>query len=802
MRRNTGSAVAKRATAVAVLSCVAASTLFTNSIAHAAYTASRLVSGLNQPVLVTQAPGDANGLYIVQRAGSGGTVGDIVRYDYSTHVTSPFFNVSGSLVQDGGLLSLAFHPDYATNGLFYTTSLVGNVDRLEEYKTPAGGGTPTLQRTLLTYTNPATQHTIDWVGFKPGASGAERNYLYVTAGDGGIQADGSNGTFTNRGQDLTTTMGKILRLDVTPGAADAYPADANKNFAIPVSNPFVSDTTGKLKEIFASGLRNPWKASFDRGTGDLYLGDVGFNTKEEIDFLKNDANFNGGADFGWAKREGSIPNPVTAFAGAQGTSLNPIFEVNHGTFSSVTGGYVYRGPIADLQGKYIFGDFNSGKVYALNFDRNTDPTTFNGSTAGVTGVTDITTLINSLIAANGGGGPITGLVSFGEDAHANLYLVSIGTGNIFNPALGTGSVFALNPLPESSIYTWAADANGGLPLATNWQYENAPPSVAGPTALFGNAITASRTITLTAGQTLGSVKFDSAFAYTLSGTGTLTLDRASLSPTIQVVQGNHTIDAPVVFNKSGTLDVANGTSLTLSNTLTTAGVGLIKIGNGSATTRGLHATSLAVNGGKLSLVAPTPADGTSVVGTLDVSTGATLNLNDNALIVDYASTSPLVALTAAVKDGRITADALAAQPSIYTIGILDTAAVSGITSFGGASVDGTSILATLTFKGDGNLDHKVDFGDLLTLAKNYAQAGRTMAQGDVNLDGSVDFTDLLALAKNYGMGATAPATADLSQLDARFAADWTLAQALAPEPATLAAAISITVLGVRRSRRR
>lgn len=427
--------------------CLALAVTFASfRTASAVYVAKRLVTGLNQPDSIAAAPGDNDNLYIVERAGAGGTLGDIVRYNKTTGTTTAFLNVSGSLVQDGGLLSLTFHPDFQTNGLFYVTSLVGSTNMLEEYKVPSGGGTPTKTRTLLQYDNPRTQHTIDWVGFKPGATGDERNYLYLTTGDGGIQADEAG--FTNRGQDATLDFGKVLRLDVNPSAPDAYPSDPNKNFAIPAGNPFVNDNTGKLKEVFATGFRNPWRASFDRTTGDLYVGDVGFNSQEEVNFLKNDANFSSGKDFGWARREGVGPNPVAAFAGPQGGSVNPILDVPHPDFTSITGGFVYRGPIAQLYGKYLFGDFVSSKIYAINFDRDTDPNTFDGVTAGISNFQDLTPTINALIALNGGGGPISGLVSFGEDNDGNLYIVSMGTGNIFNPTLGTGSIFVLNAIPE------------------------------------------------------------------------------------------------------------------------------------------------------------------------------------------------------------------------------------------------------------------------------------------------------------------------------------------------------------------
>ena len=442
--------IVSRRAAVSALCVLAVCAI--NASADAAYVAKKLVGNLNQPTFVTAAPGDDNNLYIVQRAGTNNTVGDIVRYNRSSGITSPYFNVPGSLVQDGGLLGMTFHPDFQTNGLLYVTSLVGSQSKLEEYQVAGGGqtgGTPAFRRTVLEYANPRTQHTIDWIGFKPGATGAERNVLYVTTGDGGVQADSSNGTWVNNGQDPTTVMGKMLRLNVDINAPDAYPADATKNFAIPADNPFVPDASGKLKEILHTGFRNPWRASFDKQTGDLYVGDVGFNTKEEIDFVRNDATFLASRDFGWGKREGTIPNPIAGIGAPSPGSINPIFEVAQDSFQSMTGGFVYRGPVAELQGKYIFGDFNSGKIFGFDFDRNTDPATFNGFSAGISGVQDMTAIINALIASNGGGGPITGLVSFGEDNAGNLYLVSIGTGNVFNPPLGTGSIYTIIPEPAS-----------------------------------------------------------------------------------------------------------------------------------------------------------------------------------------------------------------------------------------------------------------------------------------------------------------------------------------------------------------
>jgi len=299
------------------------------------YVAQRIATGLNQPTEVVQAPNDNTDLYIVQRLQTVGfttTSGGIIKYDPTTQTSTTFLNLSSGIqnVQDGGILSMAFSPNYATNGLFYVASLVGSGSttcRVDEYK--VNGSAVSLNRNILTYTNLAPTHSVDWLGFQPGGN---PNYLYITTGDGGVEANISG--FQNYSQNLSSEYGKLLRIDVA--GADAFPSDPNKNFAIPSDNPFVS-TAGALPEIYASGLRNPFRASFDRQTGDLYIGDVGFNNEEEVDFLKHGVN--AGPDYGWAKREGTLQTPVSGVGGAQGSSINPIYQYAHNGAKDITGGF-------------------------------------------------------------------------------------------------------------------------------------------------------------------------------------------------------------------------------------------------------------------------------------------------------------------------------------------------------------------------------------------------------------------------------------------------------------------------------
>jgi glucose/arabinose dehydrogenase len=425
------------------------------------YVVQRIATGLNQPTAVVQAPNDNTDLYIVQRlqrAGISTTSGGIIEYNPTTQTSTTFLNLSSGLqnVQDGGILSLAFSPNYATNGLFYVASLVGNGSttcRVDEYED--NGGVITLNRNILTYANLAPTHSVDWLGFQPGGN---PNYLYITTGDGGVEANVTG--FQNYSQNLNSEYGKLLRVDVS--GADAFPSDPDKNFAIPADNPYVS-ASGALPEIYASGLRNPFRAGFDRQTGDLYIGDVGFNHEEEVDIFQHGNK--SGPDYGWAKREGTIqtPDAVSGIGGPQGSSINPIYQYAHsGISKDITGGFVYRGPISQLDGQYLFADYETNQIFSMSgFDPSSDPATFNGANGTVT---DITSTVNSLIAGAPSGTTIHRITSFGEDNAGNLYIVAFTNSNSGgnNPALGTGELYELLAVPEPATIALIASGIGLL----------------------------------------------------------------------------------------------------------------------------------------------------------------------------------------------------------------------------------------------------------------------------------------------------------------------------------------------------
>ena len=257
------------------------------------------------------------------------------------------------------------------------------------------------RQNLLDIPKPGQYHNGGWIGFSP-----KDGYLYVSVGDGNTDffLNGNN----NYAQDTGSLLGKILRLDVnstSPGL----------NYAIPATNPY-ANTPGARGEVWASGLRNPWRASFDRKTGDLYIADVGENAFEEINFQK--AGSPGGANYGWKYLEGSFFWGPTVPANYVG----PIYEYPHpGTHPvSVTGGYVYRGDLLDddgtpLDGTYFFGDYVTGQVWSFRYD-GISMTDFRDRTA------------EFKDAANGG--TLGNITSFAEDGDGNLYVLDY-QGNLF-----------------------------------------------------------------------------------------------------------------------------------------------------------------------------------------------------------------------------------------------------------------------------------------------------------------------------------------------------------------------------------
>ena len=310
-----------------------------------------VASGLVNPVAVANADDGTGRLFIVEQQGRiriliGGTV-----------LPTPFLDISGlvSCCGEQGLLGVAFHPDYTTNGFFYVdyTDNAGNtvVARYEVSESDPNIADPDSAQTVLTQVQPFSNHNGGQLVFGPDG------YLHIALGDGG-----SGGDPKDNGQDLETWLGKILRVDIN---GDDFLGDPDRNYAVPPDNPFV-DLPPALPEIWAYGLRNPWRCTFDRLTGDFFIADVGQSAWEEINFQP--AAGAGGENYGWDVLEGmhcfedQPPGSCDDFL--NGGSTLPVLEYNHSLGCSVTGGYRYRGLLyPQLEGIYFYSDFCSGTIW-------------------------------------------------------------------------------------------------------------------------------------------------------------------------------------------------------------------------------------------------------------------------------------------------------------------------------------------------------------------------------------------------------------------------------------------------------
>ena len=316
-----------------------------------------VADGLDQPIFVTGVPGDDTRLFVMEKGGAVRVLVDGVLAE------QPFIDITPLVVNQGerGLLGIAFHPDYAENGLFYlhhSSSQANGDGVIAEYSVNPDDrslANPDSRREVLRFANdPEPNHNGGDMAF--GADG----FLFIGMGDGGGGND--NHGPTGNGQNLNTLLGKMLRIDVNG-------RDVNGAYSIPPDNLATATGQQALPEIWAYGLRNPWRFSFDACTQDLYIGDVGQNTLEEIDFLP--ANTPAGANFGWRLMEGPNCRPNDqACAQADLSSMTlPIDSYPRTVGVSVTGGYVYRGSnIPGLRGRYIYADYQSARFFSFRVD--------------------------------------------------------------------------------------------------------------------------------------------------------------------------------------------------------------------------------------------------------------------------------------------------------------------------------------------------------------------------------------------------------------------------------------------------
>ncbi|MCB2080240.1 MAG: PQQ-dependent sugar dehydrogenase [Novosphingobium sp.] len=362
----------------------------------------RVGSGFDRPLFLTAMPDGSGRVLIVEHTGL------IHLFDpqTGTRAATPFLDATALIASGGerGLKAIALAPDYMTSGQAYVV-LTAPDGSIELYRllasTPERDVLGTANRQLLlSIPHPGAIHYGGWLGF--GRDGL----LYVSVGDGEDNA----GPFVNS-QDTSVLLGSVLRIDVT---RDDFPGDPDRNYGIPASNPFAN--AEGAGEIWLYGLRNPFRCSFDRATGELWIGDVGLGTIEEIDRVTTDeTQFN----LGWPLFEGTRP-----LLGEDPAGLTmPVVQYNHGTGplegNSVTGGFVYRGPIESLQAQYIFADFVNGNVWTVPIA---------SVPRGATAMTSV--LVNRKAEFTPDTGRLIQISSFGEDEAGNLYIVSLA-GDIF-----------------------------------------------------------------------------------------------------------------------------------------------------------------------------------------------------------------------------------------------------------------------------------------------------------------------------------------------------------------------------------
>jgi hypothetical protein len=431
---------------------------------------------ISRPVYLTHAPGDYKRLFIVEKQGRIRVL-DITKPSPELQQdTAPFLDIRTLIPtlaagnpgnqDERGLLGLAFHPQYMSNGKFYvyyTTLPVAGLPNSAQFycnvveytnPTPAGNTADVNSaRIVMQIPHPQNNHNGGWIGFGPDG------FLYISVGDGGGAGDDDAGhtAIIGNGQDTGTPLGKILRIDVnvttTPAQGPFVPGSI-ASYGIPADNPVLVQpplATGNRREIWAWGLRNAWRCSFDRLTGDLWIGDVGQNLWEEINYqpalTANNAAVVGGRNYGWRCWEGTVSFSTTGAAGCP-TSYNtggltgpvgvythttvpptppPLTFTNISSTCSITGGYVYRGcAVPELAGLYFFTDYCSGRIYTTRLngtgvlDQPVDRSTLMYGGSLVT-----TPTIPSLTR------PQAALVSFGEDAYGELYVIDQPQARIF-----------------------------------------------------------------------------------------------------------------------------------------------------------------------------------------------------------------------------------------------------------------------------------------------------------------------------------------------------------------------------------
>ena len=399
-------------------------------------TLTHYMGGFDNPVHITHADDGSQRLFVVEQEGR------IRIVKNQTLLGTPFLDIAArvSCCGERGLLSVAFPPNYANKGYFYVNYTNNDGDTVvARYRVTSDPdvANPNSEEIILTVEQPFSNHNGGQLAFGPDG------YFYIGMGDGG-----SSGDPQGNGQRPETLLGKLLRIDVESGV---------RPYAVPVNNPFVQSRFYR-SEIWALGLRNPWRFSFDRQTGDLYIGDVGQGTYEEIDFQPR-ASF-GGENYGWNIMEGK--HCFNNNSCNQSGLVLPIAEYSHSEGCSVTGGVVYRGQqYSRLQGVYFYGDYCSGTIWGL---KGTGTTVQNGR------------LLDTSYSVS----------TFGEDEAGEVYLADLGNGDIYrvtDPNAPSGADLAISvtetpdPVTVDNELTYTVTiTNNGPESATGTQMSTLLPA--------------------------------------------------------------------------------------------------------------------------------------------------------------------------------------------------------------------------------------------------------------------------------------------------------------------------------------
>ena len=698
----------------------------------------RVATGVSRPVFAVAPPGDTNRLFIAEQH-----TGRIEIMDLNTGTISatPFLDLNSLATgNEQGLLGLAFDPDYANNGHFYvnvtTTSGSGDT-HIRRYTAVGDPATSNLANIatefeILSFNQPQSNHNGGWIDFGP-----NDGFLYVATGDGGGSNDNFSGHTAGVGnaQDITNNLlGKMLRIDV---AGDDFPADTTRNYSIPGDNPFVSVTGDD--EIWAYGLRNPYRSSFDRANGDLWIGDVGQGAREEIDHQRADSS--GGENYGWRLREGTIATPSGGVGGAPPVgNVEPVYDYTHGfgAFQGnvVIGGYVYRGPVEEFQGLYFFADSESHNIWKLDPDA-------------VTPADSVTNVNNDLLP---NAGSIQFIGSFGEDGDGNLYIMEVFGGEIFRVATAS----------QDTVWN-GDDATAGAPgdgttwgSANNWtRGGTADQSFVNEDHAIFAAGSSQSNINLGATRIVSAATFQA--PYTLQNN------------TLRVLSGNVTVDSGVTATIESTLE-AESTDHSLR-----------KLGEGTLLVEGVAGQMVVKEGtlgGNGTLDYLTVRDGGTVapgasLGALNVDNSFTMEAGAT-LSIELGGTGlgefdQLLVDGVAVLDGTLDVDLVNLYepqagdsiPFLVAVGgaggSFDTLDLPGLgpnlewlINPGGISV---FLLVNSTLEGDFDNDADVDGDDLTAWETGYGiTGGAGRADGDADGDFDVDGDDFLIWQSQFGIG--------------------------------------------------